>query len=125
MSRRSVVRGIARRIPAHLKELRGKLMLEAISETLGVAEARCPACEGAGCLDGDALEYCPVCCGFEEVPDRLADWFKAQFRRTREGRRPGSHAALRARNHAIGIPSAGRCGRLAERPLRVHVPLET
>ncbi len=87
-----LVRLVAARIPQELKELRGKMMLESLAETLGVQEVRCPACGSSGWLDREALEACPVCAGFLEVPDRLADWFKAQMCRATEEpvRRPFS-----------------------------------
>ncbi|MHC5034517.1 MAG: hypothetical protein ACYTFZ_05735, partial [Planctomycetota bacterium] len=74
---------IAARIPAELKELRGKLMLEFVCTTLGVEEVTCPACRGAGRLRAGDQERCPLCCGFQEVPDRLAHWFRAQIRLAR------------------------------------------
>ncbi len=75
---RRLVRRLAARMPPDLRKLRGRMMLEPIYESLGVEEVRCPACGGSGWLDRAALEYCPVCCGFQQVPDRLAEWFRAR-----------------------------------------------
>lgn len=106
------IRDVAARIPSELKELRGKLMLEPVAERLGVEEVRCPACAGSGWLDRKNLEACPLCNGFVEVPDRLADWFKVQMCRA-----GGDRAAspMRARE---------RRGRLGEVLYRVHAPVE-
>ena len=79
MSPRRVIRDIARQVPHDLKLLRAKLMLEPLCETLGVEEVSCPACGGSGQLNRRALERCPLCCGFQEVPNRLAEWFKVQL----------------------------------------------
>jgi hypothetical protein len=116
------VREIARRAPRELRELRGKLMLETVCETLGVEEVPCPACAGTGWVARSAQECCPLCCGFREVPDRLADWFRAQLRRApadsperRAGGRPSCE-------RAGPFPPGGRYGRLAEAVYRVHLP---
>jgi len=119
MSPREPVRRIARRMPADLRELRGKLMLEGLCVTLGVQEVACPACRGSGWLDRAALERCPVCLGFLEVPDRLADWFGAQLRAAGAASvRPMRQGLLRA----VGVPDGERYGRLAELHYRVHLP---
>ncbi|MCD6415671.1 MAG: hypothetical protein J7M08_03110 [Planctomycetes bacterium] len=78
-----IVSRIARRMPRGLKSLRGKLMLEAFCEKLGVEEVSCPACGGTGWLDRRTLRYCPICCGFQEAPRRLADWFRTRLARER------------------------------------------
>ncbi len=95
MSRRAVL-AVARRLPPELKELRAKLMLEPLCESLGVEEVACPACRGTGWLSELRLERCPVCCGFREVPRGLSDWFRnrlrAGLRRTPEGLRRSSSA---------------------------------
>jgi hypothetical protein len=112
MSRRQVVRNIAREMPADLKELRGKLMIEVLCATLGVEEVACPACNGSGWLDRRSLERCPVCCGFLEVPDRLAEWFRAEFRR---GMAPqGASRAPRG-----SLPEYGSAGSAIERHGRI------
>jgi hypothetical protein len=69
---------LAHRIPGRLRDLRGRMMLEGVCESLGVDEVTCPACDGTGWLSRAFLSPCPVCCGFREVPDGLADWFRAQ-----------------------------------------------
>ena len=87
MDRRNLVRGLAGSMPADLRSLRGKLMLEAFAEVLGVVEVECPACRATGWLDRRRLEVCPICCGFREVPDRLADWFRKEVQRRLASRR--------------------------------------
>ncbi len=90
---RRLVRRLAARVPRDLLRLRGQLMLELVYESLGVEEVRCPACGGSGWLDRRALEYCPICCGFQEVPDRLADWFR--------DRAAGFHAGAASRRVSV------------------------
>jgi hypothetical protein len=123
MSRRQVVKDIARRIPAELKRLRGKLMLEVLCETLGVAEVVCPACNGSGWLEVRLLERCPICCGFLEVPDGLAEWFKANIRRRTEGRgsTAGPHDFLP--EHESAASAIERHGRTGEVVYSVCLPL--
>ena len=118
MIARQQVRDIAAALPLRLKQMRGKLMLEALCETLGVEEVTCPACAGTGWLDMGALESCPICCGFLEVPDRLAEWFKAQLRRREEEPAAGTP---RHRAEVVTGSVRERYGRLAEVLYRVHV----
>lgn len=114
------IRDIGARIPSELKQLRGKLMLEPVAERLGVEEVRCPACAGSGWLDRKNLEECPLCNGFVEVPDRLADWFKVQMCRAGGRRAPGA-----ARGRAASpMRARERHGRLGEVLYRVHAPVE-
>lgn len=87
MSAADLVRSIAARMPSDLAGLRAKLMLEPLCESLGVEEVPCPACGGGGWLDRAALEHCPLCGGFREVPDALAEWFRAELCRAAEVRR--------------------------------------
>jgi len=86
---RRSVRKLAAEMPQELKELRGKAMLESECEYLGVADVTCPLCRGTGYLDREAFEFCPVCCGFREVPDGVADWVRARLAAVREESRPG------------------------------------
>ncbi len=86
MDRRRLVRSLAVSIPADLRSLRGKVMLESLCEVLGVEETGCPACRGTGWLDRRRLESCPICCGFREVPEALAQWFRIEMHRRAEGR---------------------------------------
>ncbi len=79
MNRQETVRKIALVMPANLRRLRSKLMFETVCESLGVEEVACPGCNASGWLDADLLERCPVCCGFQEVPEALADWLKAKL----------------------------------------------
>jgi hypothetical protein len=78
MRDRWFVRRLAARVPAALKVMRARQMLESEQESLGIDEVACPACEGTGWLSRRRLERCPICCGFREVPAGLADWFRAQ-----------------------------------------------
>ncbi len=121
MSLHPLVSEVAQRIPSELKALRAKLMLESVYETLGVEEVPCPACGGSGWLDRVSLEHCPVCCGFQEVPDRLADWFKAQLLWAGQRRAPAGRPVVGC---AAGASPAERPGRLAELRYRAHVPFE-
>ena len=103
------IRSIASRMPQDLRLLRAKAMLEPVCETLGVEDVRCPACNGAGWLDADRLEDCPVCGGFCEVPDRLADWFKSQRNCLGDDERSGAlrRHMRRLRPWAAGFPRIG------------------
>lgn len=116
---KAAIRRIAAQMPAHLADLRGKLMLAAMAETLGVVEVRCPACGGSGWLDRRALEPCPICNGFIEVPDRLADWFNARICNAAAERASSGDASAAAYH-----PMAERPGRLAEMTYRAHLPVE-
>ncbi len=78
MRDRMVVRTLAAQVPSELKVMRARQMLESEQEFLGVDEVACPGCGGTGWLSRRRLERCPLCCGFREVPVRLADWFRAQ-----------------------------------------------
>ena len=78
MRDRAVVRTLAALVPADLRLMRARQMLESEQEFLGVDEVACPGCEGTGWLSRRRLERCPLCCGFREVPVGLADWFRAQ-----------------------------------------------
>jgi hypothetical protein len=117
-ARRLLVRRIARRVPRELRELRGKAMLEDLHETLGVEDAPCPACAATGWLDAARLEHCPVCCGFCEVPDELAAWFKCRLACAAQESGPASEGE--------GAPGAWRPserpGRLAEVLYHAHLP---
>lgn len=89
MRKRMLVCMLAARVPADLRVMRARQMLESEQEFLGVDEVACPGCDGTGWMNRRRLERCPLCCGFREVPARLADWFRAQTagaRQVREGR---------------------------------------
>ena len=78
MRERMIVRMIAAQIPAELRQMRARMMLESEHEFLGVDEVPCPACAGSGWLSRRLLERCPVCCGFRQVPVGLADWYRSR-----------------------------------------------
>ena len=117
-------RTIARRLPGDMRALRSRMMLESVCETIGVEEVRCPACGGTGWLDRRRLEDCPLCCGFQEVPRSLADWFRNQM-----ASRPAAQADAVAPAALPGgprepdepAPWVERIGRIAERPCRVYL----
>ena len=117
-ARRRLVRRIAFRMPRELRILRGRAMLEDACGTLGVEDVPCPACSATGWLDALKLERCPVCCGFREVPDELAAWFKCRL--------ASGHVAPPGppgEEDAAGRPRpAERWGRTAEVLYRVHLP---
>jgi hypothetical protein len=130
MTRQTAVRNVAARVPAELRSLRAKLMLESLCEALGVEETACPACRGSGWLDRTVLARCPLCVGFREVPERLAVWFGDQMLATssvgpnRAPQRGGSAAEPEDRrppDPGRAVYSARR-GRLAERVYRVLLP---
>ena len=70
-------------------------------------------------LDRRALEPCPICNGFIEVPDRLADWFNARICNAAAERASSGDASA-----AAYYPMAERPGRLAEMTYRAHLPVE-
>jgi len=129
------IRGIAARMPRRFKELRAKFMFECWCETLGVEEVRCPACRGTCWADMSRLVRCPICCGFGEVPDCLADWFLSQSSRHRHGdadsgcgdsgARIPAAARPAVRRPELGPRRGERLGRLAEVTYRVHLPVLT
>ncbi|MFW6118890.1 MAG: hypothetical protein ACOC7S_00990 [Planctomycetota bacterium] len=103
-------------MPRELKELRAKAMLESECEYLGVADVTCPTCLGSGYLDRAAFEFCPVCCGFREVPEGVADWVRARLAAMREERRPeAAEPVLR-----VGAVRARSCATV--RRVRLHLP---
>ena len=93
-------------------------------------EVACPACGGTGWLERSALRSCPLCLGFREVPDRLAEWFTRRLRASRRegpsrGREPRHPGVVPADSLPRAPSTAGqseRCGRLAERLYRAHLP---
>ncbi len=95
MNARRIARTVAACVPAHLRRLRGRLMLEGEATFLGVEELRCPACRGQGWLNRRRLEACTLCCGFGEVPDGLAEWYRAQSSYVRRREQAAGGAARR------------------------------
>ncbi len=77
MRDRAIVRELAARVPADLRRMRARQMLESEQEFLGTDEVACPGCGGTGWLSRRRLERCPLCYGFREVPVGLAEWFRA------------------------------------------------
>jgi hypothetical protein len=107
---------MADEMPRELKELRAKAMLESECEYLGVADVTCPICLGSGYLDRAAFEFCPVCCGFREVPEGVADWVRARLAALREeGRSETPEPVFR-----VGL--AGSRTRGTVRRARLHLP---
>ncbi len=115
------VRALAACIPAPLRSIRRRLMLETECWSLGAEERVCPACEGSGWLDADAWEHCPICCGFRDVPLALALWFKTALAQAQGVARPalGAHGFV-PNDGAPAIPRE-RLGRLAGSAYRVHL----
>ncbi len=113
MRDRAVVRTLAALVPADLRLMRARQMLESEQEFLGVDEVACPGCEGTGWLSRRRLERCPLCCGFREVPVGLADWFRAQTaetttttRRAPRKARTGDGGSMRKARGGSGLSSA-------------------
>jgi hypothetical protein len=122
MTREEATRLLAQAVPARMKRLRGRLMLDELTDALGTADAVCPACSGTGWLDAGLMEDCPVCLGFREVPASLADWFRDRLKAMLNGRR--------ALSVGDGAPVPGRTrtalrrdGRRLLHPLKCHVSL--
>jgi hypothetical protein len=111
MSGHDTIRRIGRRIPGPLRELRAKLLLDFYAARLGVVEVACPACKGSGRPQWPSAEVCPICRGFEEVPQSLAAWFAEEM--ATEVRPEGRGDA--GRLTATSSPADGvRFGRSAE-----------
>ncbi len=83
MNRRQAIIEIGARVPQQLRDLRGRLLLEACATHMGISEVECSACGGRGLLDGPRREFCPICMCFQVVPKGLADWFEAQMLKMR------------------------------------------
>ena len=96
MTHRMAIQRISRHIPTWLRALRGRMVLDPYVERMGLEEVECPACGGSGWLDAASLERCPACCGFERVPQSLAQWVAEELRSPRRntprgtGRREGA-----------------------------------
>jgi len=102
---RAQVRRMAERLPAEMRDQRGRMLLETECATLGLEDRPCPACAGTGWLDRAAVERCPVCRGFCEVPEGLARWWRARWagvrdRMARSDAAPADDAGDAARGRA-------------------------
>ena len=107
-----MIRRISLRLPRWLKDLRGRLLLEAYAWHLGVEEVPCGACGASGWLDERCWRRCPICQGFGEVPKELDDWFDAQLLRE-QARERGGPAPADEGEHVP--PRFGLCGELLHR----------
>ncbi len=112
----AMVREAACALPKDLRILRLKAMLEPLADSLGVEEVECPACEGSGWLDIGAVEHCPLCCGFQELPRSAADWFRCRLARLREGQ-----CGEPPDGGGPANPAEERLGRMADHPRRLHL----
>jgi hypothetical protein len=121
MNRVRTTRKIARKMPRHLKALRGQMMLSAFARVMGVAEVGCPACEASGWLCPERLETCPICCGFREVPVALSYWFQGRALHEASARSLGREAAL-PESRRGGLPNlpADSAPRLRHPPDRAY-----
>jgi uncharacterized Zn finger protein (UPF0148 family) len=115
-------------MPARLRELRARLMLEECNESLGVPEAPCPACGATGWTNRQALVSCPICAGFQQVPEPLAKWYVDESAR-RRAHRPAPEESVvpepvyRARRQRdVNSTRPERLGRWARHGARVHLP---
>ena len=114
--RHRCVRKIAARVPAGLRALRGRALLDEYVGHMGLEEVECPACGGTGFIAERSMEYCPICLGFEEVPGSLAAWFEEELGREADV------GAGRFCSRSPAEPAGTRYGRCAEHIM--HVCLE-
>ena len=115
MNRARVILRVGGLVPLRLRALRARLLLDHYAERMGVEEVQCPACAGAGRLDGRMTRHCPICGGFALVPESLAFWF---------GQAMAAAASLSGRQlpralRALSVAPAMRYGRCAEALARV------
>jgi len=121
MNGQRILSRIGRRIPAWLRALRARMLLEGYAGHLGTDEVACPACRGGGAANGQPLERCPICRGFGDVPGPLAWWYEDQLRRALVGSRPRLPSGERQSARPIPL----RYGRLAELCCKVHGEVES
>lgn len=74
---RKTVERVAAALPVDLRRMRATSMLRDYYRTNGMGDRLCPACGGAGRLGEDVFERCPICMGFQEVPESLAIYVRA------------------------------------------------
>mgnify|MGYP006306413793 CR=1 FL=1 len=128
MGTEEMARELADRMPRRLRTMRARIMLEECHETLGVPELPCPACDGTGWTDRAALIHCPVCAGFQEVPEPLAEWYVDEVARRKTDRRRADNSVVpeevyRARaEREVHSTRPERMGRAARHAARVHLP---
>lgn len=126
MKHRDVVLDLAARVPAWLRALRARLLLEQYAESLGVQEVECPACGGNGWFDRRRLTSCPICRGFREVPVSLAEWYEGELLRS-DRRRRGASLRCGAPVAEADGPRYGLCAavthRVSEADLEARVHL--
>lgn len=79
-ARRERLRRVAAEVPHELRKQQGEICLEVFRANSAVQEVTCPACAGTSWLDLEALEICPICYGFQEVPTRLAKFVRIRMR---------------------------------------------
>ena len=74
---REVVRHIARHMPKQVRKIRSCASLEALwVPNSRWTDLHCPACaETPGWLDFEALEFCPLCIGFQFLPATVVRWY--------------------------------------------------
>jgi len=108
MHQSDVVKAVADRIPANLRELRGKATLSEMCRVMGIEEVECPACGGTGWLDPRYFRHCPVCRGFREVPTALAGWVREQLREMKNGSSNPPRGAMNTRDSGRAVSRLGR-----------------
>jgi hypothetical protein len=124
MISRDELERIASAMPAPLRRLRVRLLLEDLSESIGMGDVPCPGCRGSGWADAVRLQLCPLCGGFERVPLSVAEWFRSCCKRGASVARrvPVYHSATQRAVEMLKPPRGERLGRMAFEPTRLHMP---
>ncbi|MGD8239806.1 MAG: hypothetical protein PVH68_14700 [Armatimonadota bacterium] len=113
----AAVRRLAQQVYRPYRREQGRMMLQAYNGVAGITEVACPVCaEHPSWLDPVALEFCPICYGFQRVPQGLADWLTARLGEEFGGRRSRMPKSLRPAPRTVQHV----CRR--EMPHRVHIP---
>jgi len=119
---RDALERIVAEMPTSLRRLRGRILLEDFIESIGVGDVPCPGCLGTGWADEADLQLCPLCCGFERVPTRVADWFRSRWKREcQQGARGAYQSAAQRAVELRNPPRGERLGRMALEPVHVHM----